>query len=143
MNPRFSRRRMMQAVAATASAPSLLPAAVDARWPLVEGPNTPKICLGGVRDGAAMRRLKQIGVDYAIGGGGRIPWREEDLRSQIAQCKAAGITLYNLMISGFNDAIYARPGRDRQIEMVQNSIRAAGRAGLPVVEYNWYAHRAM
>ena len=47
------------------------------------------------------------------------------------------------MITGFNNAIYARPGRDEEIEKVIASIQAAGKAGLPVVEYNWYAHRAM
>ena len=41
------------------------------------------------------------------------------------------------------NAIYARPGRDEEIEKVRQSIRAAGQAGLPVVEYNFYAHRAM
>jgi hypothetical protein len=48
-----------------------------------------------------------------------------------------------MMISGFNNAIYARAGRDEDIEKVIQSVKAAGRAGLPVVEYNWYAHRAM
>src|SRR5581483_1671597 len=46
-------------------------------------------------------------------------------------------------ISGFNNAIYNRPGKDAEIERVIASIRAAGKAGLAVVEYNWYAHRAM
>ena len=35
----------------------------------------------------------------------------------------------------------AGPGRDEQIEQVIQSIRAAGKAGLPVIEYNFYAHR--
>jgi len=47
------------------------------------------------------------------------------------------------MIGGFNNAIYGRPGRDEEIEKVIASIRAAGKVGLPVIEYNWYAHRAM
>jgi mannonate dehydratase len=48
--------------------------------------------------------------------------------------------LANMMIVGFPNAIYGRPSRDAEIEKVQQSIRAAGRAGLPVVEYNFYAH---
>jgi hypothetical protein len=40
------------------------------------------------------------------------------------------------MIAGFNNAIYARSGRDEDIEKVIASIHAAGKAGLPVVEYN-------
>ena len=57
--------------------------------------------------------------------------------------KANGLTLANLMISGFPNAIYNRPGKDADIEKVIQSIKAAGNVGLPVVEYNWYAHRAM
>jgi len=142
MNSDLSRRRMMQAAGATGWMPAAM-AAAAARWPLVEGPGTPKICLGGARDEAAMRRIKQLGVDYVLGGGGKIPWQEADLRSQLERAKAAGLTVCNIMIGGFGNAIYARPGRDEEIEKVRQSIRAAGKAGLPVVEYNWYAHRAM
>jgi mannonate dehydratase len=39
------------------------------------------------------------------------------------------------------DIIYARPGRDKAIEDVKTSIRAASAAGIPIVEYNFYAHR--
>src|ERR1035438_1660261 len=55
--------------------------------------------------------------------------------------KTAGLTLGNMMIGGFPQTIYGKPGRDEEIEKVRQSIRAAGRAGLPVVEYNFYAHR--
>ena len=34
-------------------------------------------------------------------------------------------------------------GKDADIDKVIQSIKAAGKVGLPVVEYNWYAHRAM
>jgi mannonate dehydratase len=49
--------------------------------------------------------------------------------------------LGNLMIGAFPNTLYGRAGRDEEIEKVRQSIRAAGRAGLPVVEYNFYAHR--
>src|SRR6185369_2994060 len=39
--------------------------------------------------------------------------------------------------------LYGRPGKDEDIEKVIASIQVAGKVGLPVVEYNWYAHRAM
>lgn len=113
-----------------------------------EGPDTPKICLGlgdgfGTTPDASAHRIKQLGVNYVLSGGPRIPWEEAGLREQMERLKAEGITLGNLMIGGFNNAIYARPGRDEEIEKVIQSIRAAGKAGLPVVEYNWYSHRAM
>jgi mannonate dehydratase len=57
------------------------------------------------------------------------------------KAKAAGLQLGNLMIGGFPKTIYGQPGRDEEIEKVRASIRAAGRAGLPVIEYNFYAHR--
>jgi mannonate dehydratase len=97
---------------------------------------------GGVNEASA-RRIKQLGVDYVLSGGGRIPWEESRLRTQMDGLKAEGLTLANLMISGFDNAIYGRPGRDEEIEKVIASIQAAGKVGLPVVEYNWYAHRAM
>jgi len=145
----------MQAAGVLAVTPSL---ATEARaasaakpWPIVEGPDTPKLCLG-VGDGgrapegqedAGLRRIKQLNVDYVLSGGGRIPWTEADLRARIERYRAAGLTLYNLMISGFLNTIYGRPGRDEEIEKVIQSIRAAGKADLPVIEYNFYAHRAM
>jgi mannonate dehydratase len=108
-----------------------------------EGKDTAKICLGfyGPVDEAGMRRLKQIGVDHVLTGGPKIPWSEADVRARIDQFKAGGLTLYNMMISGFDDVIWGRPGADAQIADVIASIRAAGKAGLPVVEYNFYAHR--
>jgi mannonate dehydratase len=88
-----------------------------------------------------MRRIRQIGVDHVLMGGPKIPWTEEDLRSLVERFRKGGLTVANLMIAGFPNALYGRPGRDEEIEKVTASIRAAGRAGIPVVEYNFYAHR--
>jgi mannonate dehydratase len=147
MKSEFSRRKLIQALSAAALSPAILSktgsAAAPSSWPPPLGQNTPKICLGGGQnlDEAGLRRLKQVGVDYFLGGGPRIPWDEADIRSRIEKFKAGGITLCNLMISGFNDVIWGRPGADAQIEDVIKSIQAAGKAGLPVIEYNFYAHR--
>jgi mannonate dehydratase len=110
----------------------------------VEGPETPKICAPiSIRDitDASMRRVKQIGVNHVLSGGPKIPWDESELQSIVEKLKGGGLALGNLMISGFPNTIYGRPGRDEEIENVQKSIRAAGKAGIPVVEYNFYAHR--
>jgi mannonate dehydratase len=48
-----------------------------------------------------------------------------------------------MMIAGFPNTIFGRPGRDEEIENIRKSIRVAGKVGLPVVEYNFYAHRAI
>jgi len=148
MKPHISRRDVLQAAGAVALAPAPVPAA-EIPGPRREGPNTPKICLemgggglaaGGIDD-AGIRRVKQLGVDYVLTGGPRMPWKEEDLRATRDKLKAGGITLFNMMIGGFPNTIYGRPGRDEEIDKVRQSIRAAGKAGLPVIEYNFYAHR--
>ncbi len=155
MTGNVSRRRIMQAAGALAVTPSMVTeagaAAAGKAWPIVEGPDTPKLCLsigdgGRASEGqvdAGPTRIKQLNVDYVLSGGGRIPWTEADLRARIERLKAAGLTLYNLMIGGFPNTIFGRPGREEEIEKVIQSIRAAGKAGLAVIEYNFYAHRAM
>ena len=149
MRTRITRRKLLQVIGAGALVgPTRLSARQSdaqtrfARMP-AEGPATPKICLGFYNpvDEKSMRRVKQIGVDYVLTGGPRIPWQESDIRERIDRFKAGGLTLYNMMIAGFNNVIHGRPGADAQIADVIASIRAAGKAGLPVIEYNFYAHR--
>ncbi len=114
-----------------------------------EGPETPKIALelsGGLLsastlDAAGMRRVKQLGVDHVFCGGPAIPWTEHAVRERIDFYKSGGLSLGNMMIAGFPETIYGRPGRDEEIDKICHSIGAAGRAGLPVIEYNFYAHR--
>jgi mannonate dehydratase len=143
MNRRISRRKVMQAAGAAAlSAPATRGAAVPRS--LAEGPHTPKLCLqlaSADLNETGMRRVKQLGVDYVLMSGPPTPWEEDALRSLMERLKAGGLTLGNLMIGAFPNTLYGRPGRDEEIEKVRQSIRAAGRAGLPVVEYNFYAHR--
>jgi mannonate dehydratase len=109
-----------------------------------------KICLeiggsslaGGTLNEAGARRVKQLGIDHVIAPyPGRIPWQESRLRELIDRLAGYGLRLGNIMISGFRNTIYGRPGRDEEIQKVIESIRAAGKVGLPVIEYNFYAHR--
>lgn len=115
----------------------------EIEWPVTEGPATPKLCLGISRnaDKGEMRNVKQIGIDYVLMGGGPVPWKEEDIRATMDRFKAENLSIINMMIGGFRNAIYGREGRDEEIGKIQESIRAAGAAGLPVVEYNFYADR--
>lgn len=150
----FSRRRLIQSLSAAAFTGSFADRA-DAKDVAVtlthDNPNLPKICLemgnGGLAAGkvdeAGMRRVKQLGVNHVLMGGPRIPWQVEDLRSLMDKLKAGGLTLGNLMIGGFPNTLYGKPGRDEEIEKVKQSIEAAGKVGLPVIEYNFYAHRAV
>jgi mannonate dehydratase len=115
------------------------------KWPVVEGPDTPKLCVGGGRDAdeKTMQNIKQMGIDYVLMGGPQIPWKEEDLRTTMDKYKANGLTVINMMIGGHPNCIYGREGRDLEIAKIKESIVAAGKVGLPVIEYNWYIDRLM
>jgi mannonate dehydratase len=57
------------------------------------------------------------------------------------QYASEGLTVINMMIGGFDKTIYGKEGRDEEIRKIQDSLVAAGKVGLPIVEYNFYAHR--
>ncbi len=112
-----------------------------------ESANTPRIACAidlsnGITD-EAIRSVVQLGVTHVLSGGPAIPWTVDQLQPLMDRLKSAGVTLGNLMFGGFLKTIYGRPGRDEEIEKVRQSIEAAGKVGLPVMEYNFYAHRAM
>jgi mannonate dehydratase len=150
MQTKHSRRSILQGMAA-GSAIAPFAAAADRKEINLDGPGIPKICLemgngslsAGRIDPVGMRRVKQLGVNHVLTGGPRLPWEEAQLRSMIDTLKEGGLTLGNLMMGGFPNTLYGKPGRDEEIEKVRQSIRAAGKAGLPVIEYNFYAHRAI
>jgi mannonate dehydratase len=128
--------------ASTLLAPQAALAAATS-WPIdVMGPGIPKICAYAGATPAANRALQQVGVFHVIGGGGgRGPWTEEVLRKNIGALKEQGMTVVNAMIGGMDHIIHGGPNRDQEIETIIKSTQAAGKAGLPVIEYNFYAHR--
>jgi mannonate dehydratase len=163
---KFSRRTAMEILGTVALTPVAGGPLAAAQVPAAprEGKDTPKIALsmgdgGGGRGGdgggaaasappdrlAGPRRIKQLGVDHVLGGLTGSPWTEASLNAVLERFKAVDIAVGNLMINLSSDILYGRPGnkRDEDIEKVKLSIVAAGKAGLPVIEYNFYAHRAM
>jgi len=193
----------MQGVGGAALAQSIPIAAAAAaprKWPIEEGPDTPKICLapgdggaplppglrpspppqtppagqgrgGGGYGGfltpaaepapsppmeaqqggcggfmrnlpAAYQRIRQLGVTHLLGVGVG-DWTEESIRRAIQTARDAGLVAYNAMINLPASVIYGRETRAKDLEPFIASIQAAGKAGLPVVEYNFYAHRAI
>src|SRR5262245_55063700 len=108
MSSRLHRRRFMGAAGGFALAPAFTPApaaAAAAEWPLLEGKDTPKLCLGAGRSGdpKEMRRFKQIGIDHVLMGGPKIPWPEADLKALVENYRAGGLGVANLMIAGFTN----------------------------------------
>ncbi len=138
-----TRRELLKTAGAAALVPSLVTAQSKTSWPVIPGAGHPRICLGvpTTIDEAGMRKVKQIGVDYVLMGGPPMPWTEDVLRERMNRFAAQGLTIINMMIGGFPKTLFGQPGRDEEIEQVKASIRAAGKVGLPVVEYNFYAHR--
>ena len=132
MATRPSRRQILKTAGLAALAvPASRVSRVEAAYRPSEPPGElPKICLeaglGGAAPGAsageaaaaAARRIRQLGVEHVISGGGRIPWEEGRLRAMMDALEANGLTLANLMIVGFPNAIYNRPGKDQDIEHV-------------------------
>jgi len=147
MRSDLTRRMLLQSAGAGALVASA-PLRAAAPQPGDDPAALPRICLelsgrlqAAGADEAGMRRVKQLGVDYVAMGGAALPWQESEIRARMERLKAGGLTLGNMMIGGFPNAIYGKPGRDEEIDKVRQSIRAAGKAGLPVIEYNFYAHR--
>lgn len=148
----IDRRALLGASGAVLATPAF------AAWPDAghgmpkEGPDTPHVCLGPIPDSqinpAGIRRYTQLGLTHIILNGGGFPWDADMLKAKVKTLKDNGLTVGDIGLpwsgptAGFmRDIIYARPGRDKAIEQVKQSIRAAGAAGIPIVEYNFYAHR--
>lgn len=156
MNFDQSRRSLIVGIGSTMVASAGLPALVKAQTGRrqesfsvgmpKEGPDTPKLAAPldarSITD-QSMRAVKQLGVDHVLMGGPPMPWKQSELRAIVDQCKTGGLVVGNMMISGFPNTIYGRPRRDKEIELFQDSIRAAGKVGVPTIEYNFYAHRAI
>jgi mannonate dehydratase len=93
---------------------------------------------------ANAERILQLGVTHLLGVGiGGSPWTEEAVRRVVDGAKAAGLVAYNSMLGIPASIIYGRDTRAKDMESVIASIQAAGKGGLPVIEYNFYAHRAI
>src|SRR5580700_10527454 len=127
---KFSRRTAMEVLGAGAWLPAAVtpagaaPEAAQVPAPPKEGTDTPKIALsmgdsGG--DGRASdpdptagpRKIKQLGVNNVLGGGGRAPWTEQGLNAMMDRWKAAGISVGNLMINLSPDILYGKAGEKR------------------------------
>src|SRR5471032_1380778 len=148
----INRRTLLGTSGAAFATPAL------AAWPQAgkgmpsESADTPHICLGPIADSeinpAGIRRYTQIGLNHIILNGGGYPWDADALKAKVKILADNGLTVGDIGLpwtgaagGGMRDIIYGRPGRDKAIEDTKKSIRAASAAGIPIVEYNFYAHR--
>ncbi len=101
-------------------------------------------------DPVLLRWAAQLGLDAIALGGRHVDpeglgyWTEAGLRAVMDKAKAHNLEVGIIMLHNVTpNIILAKPGRDEDIEKGIKSIRAAGAAGLPVIEYNFYNHRAI
>src|SRR5216684_67027 len=107
MSTRPSRRTMLKTAGLAALAAPAFAVEAAARRPTEPPGELPKICLdaglGSAAPGASVgeaaaawaRRIRQLGVEHVISGGGRIPWEEGRLKTMMDGLKANGLTLAN------------------------------------------------
>lgn len=108
-------------------------------------PPDPNAARGRARFSASYQRIRQLGVTHLLGVsiGGGMPWTEDNVRRAVQTAKDAGLVAYNSMIGLPYSILYGKSTRDKDMEPILASIAAAGKGGLSVVEYNFYAHRAI
>jgi mannonate dehydratase len=111
----------------------------------------PKICenMPDVDD-RTLRWAAQLGLDaLALPGHLADPdklgyWTETNCRAIAARTQSAGLEVGIMMLHNVTQRIIlGQPGRDEDIAKVNRSLVAAGAAGDPVGEYNFYNHRAV
>jgi mannonate dehydratase len=102
---------------------------------------------GEAVDATLTKDVVIAGFDKARGGIGGPPaglsgpWKEEELQQLKTQVEAAGLKLGSLYLHSFPNVILGNRNRDKDIESVCESVRLAGRFGVPVLLYNFYGLR--
>lgn len=116
----------------------------QSRWP--ESDETPTITLFASNlDDRSLRRILQLGVKAVsmtgLSSGGYETWTDKILKEHLDRVAEADLELQNIMVNPSDRIRFGQPGRDEDIAQFINAIQVAGRQGLPVIEYNFYAHR--
>ena len=95
----------------------------------------------------SLRRVRQLGViGVSMAGldtGGLDTWTDDNLKRHIDRASDADLELRNIMFNPSPRVRFGEEGRDEDIDTINRAIRIAGRQGLPVMEYNFYAHRVV
>ncbi|WP_419992906.1 mannonate dehydratase [Streptomyces boninensis] len=115
-------------------------------WPdeVSEGADTPKLCQWMSRNPKpeTVRRWRQAGITGAlVTDVPKVPWQAAELQADRERLEEQGMHVTAYLISAPDAVVRGEDGRDKAIDDIKASLRAAGAAGIPVVEYNWYVHR--
>ncbi|NJN82573.1 MAG: hypothetical protein HC802_10085 [Caldilineaceae bacterium] len=63
------------------------------------------------------------------------------LRTRVENAGLRIAAIQNIPTSWYNDILWGRPGRDEQIENYIKTVTNVGRAGIPILHYNFHAIR--
>lgn len=119
-----------------------------------EGPGTPRLTMPVSADPteSELKQVKQIGInDIYVATMPPVPWTVEWLHKYIGLLAGQELKPGIMMVPWFKDGamepemmkiVHGLPGRDEVINRIKASIVAAGKVGIPVVEYNFFPHRA-
>ena len=154
-NTSFSRRHMLAASGgALIGAHPALAAISNVSGMPQEGPDTPKLTMYVSSDPteSELKKVKQIGINIVdMPDMPPPPWTEDWFRKRMDLLAAQGLKLGIVMVPWFRDGVmwpemlkvvHGLPGRDDLINKLKASIVAAGKVGLPVIEYDFFPHRA-
>ena len=115
-------------------------------WPETDETPTLTLFLDNL-ESRSLRRVKQLGVTgVSIAGletGGLETWTDGNLKHHIDRVASADLELRDIMFNPSERVRFGQSGRDEDIEIIIDAIKIAGRQGLPVMEYNFYAHRVV
>ncbi len=119
-----------------------------------EGPDTPKLTLymNDLLSDEEAIGLKQIGIDWVDAAVvPEQPWTTGYLQPRVDALKKHGMHIGIMMIRWsykggmdpeMSKIVYGLPGRDEEIARIKQAIVNYGKMGIPVLEWNFYNHRA-
>lgn len=95
-----------------------------------------------------LTQAKQMGCAGVVVASPAIPWTEgwayDDLARLRERVESFGVRLEAIQhtpLDKFDEIRLGLPGRDRQLDYYANTIRHMGRAGIPILAYNWRPNR--
>ena len=143
----YSRRQFLAAATAGTLASFGCTRSTAERAPAEARRWTPKVSENvGDLDEGTLRWMAQLGLRWVVlqgtdwvDRGSKGYWTADDIKPLQQSCRAQGLELYSLMIpiAWLMGPMLARPDRDKSIENIQRSIRAAADSGVQMLEWRW------